>query len=146
MRQRLVRAVVVASMGAIACAASQPPPDRAQGLAGTSWRLTHIGVRQVTAIEARTPTLLLETGGRVAGSDGCNRISGSYTVDGSAVTFSKLAGTLMACADGDEYAAPFRGALESTARWRLTGDGLELLDQRGTLLARFTARAAPASR
>lgn len=41
--------------------------------------------------------------GGVSGSDGCNRIISSYTIDGDNVTFSKGLSTLMACEGVDAW-------------------------------------------
>ena len=46
----------------------------------------------------------------------------------------------MACPDGMEPEQAFLSALESTARWNILGEHLELYDSGGTLLARFEAR------
>jgi putative lipoprotein len=43
----------------------------------------------------------------VSGSDGCNRISGSYDLKGDAVTFGQMAGTQMACLDTGESERAF---------------------------------------
>jgi heat shock protein HslJ len=67
--------------------------------------------------------------GTAGGSTGCNRYTGSYTVDGSALEFGTIASTQMACpppADAVERA--YLGALERVAEWRLDGDELVLLD------------------
>ncbi len=86
------------------------------------------------------PHLVLGPGGRFAGSDGCNRLTGSYELKGETITFSKIAGTMMACPDTAGTERAFKQALPNTRRWKITGDGLELYDADGTRLARFEAR------
>jgi heat shock protein HslJ len=88
------------------------------------------------------PQLVLEAGGRVAGSDGCNRIVGSYQLAGDAITFGQLGGTQMACLDAGDTERAFREALSTARRWRIIGDLLELYDASGRRLVRFQARAA----
>jgi hypothetical protein len=83
---------------------------------------------------------LLATVDRVSGSSGCNRLMGGYRVEGEALTFDQLAGTRMACAEGMETEKAFLDALARVARWRISGDKLELLDAGGRLLATFEAR------
>ena len=41
--------------------------------------------------------------GALSGSDGCNRLSGSWEADGDAVTFVGVAVTLRACVDVDDW-------------------------------------------
>jgi len=49
------------------------------------------------------PSLTLASDGKVSGTDGCNRIVGSWTAEGSAVEFSELATTMMACEGVDDW-------------------------------------------
>lgn len=66
-------------------------------LAGSEWRPTEIdGV----AIAEDTKIFIGFGGdGRVHGSGGCNRFTGSYEVDGDMISFSPLAATKMLCPD-----------------------------------------------
>lgn len=109
-------------------------------LAGTRWRLTHLG--RVTTKVADDPCgahIVLDGAGRVAGSDGCNRIGGGYRLEGDKLAFSQLSSTRMACAEGMEQAQRFALALGSVARYRIAGAHLELLDRTGASQARFEA-------
>jgi len=99
-------------------------------------------VVMLTTHAATAQSIVLESGGRVAGSDGCNRVIGGYELKGDAITFGKMAGTQMACPDTGEIERSFRDALEHARRWRILGDRLELFDAGGTRLARFEARGA----
>jgi heat shock protein HslJ len=74
-----------------------PEPTSPADLAGTSWTLVSIG--DTPAIEGAGARLSFDSGGNVSGSTGCNSISGSYALDGSALTFGPLATTRMACED-----------------------------------------------
>jgi heat shock protein HslJ len=87
----------------------------------------------------REAHLQFEAGGRVSGSDGCNRITGSYQLSGERVTFGQMAGTQMACVDSSETEAAFRDALKSATRLTVAGDRLELSDGAGRRLAVFAA-------
>lgn len=72
--------------------------------------------------------------GRVSGSGGCNRISGTFTRTGSALRIGQLASTRMACVDParSDTEAQFVQALQTTASYRLAGPGrMNLLDASG---------------
>jgi heat shock protein HslJ len=75
----------------------------------------------------------------VTGSGGCNRLTGSYDLNGDHVSFSKVASTRMACLGGMETAEAFLEALGIVSRWMIVGQQLELFDAGGTPLARFEA-------
>ncbi|HJS73993.1 MAG TPA: META domain-containing protein [Vicinamibacteria bacterium] len=108
---------------------------------GTYWKLTELNGTAVVPGERRPEAhLVFQPEGRMAGSDGCNRMFGSYTMDGERIRFSKMGGTLMACRE------PARdreliAALEKAAKWRITGAHLDLLSAEDELLARFEAAA-----
>jgi heat shock protein HslJ len=82
--------------------------------------------------------------GRLSGSDGCNRITGTYQVKGNALSFGQTAATGIACIDtAADVERAFRGALKSAARFTISGDRLELFDGTGNRVAAFTASAQP---
>jgi heat shock protein HslJ len=67
----------------------------------TGWQLRAIesaGV-ETPALDSVAVTLLFGEGSAVGGSSGCNTYVGSYSVDGGAITFSRVVMTLKACAD-----------------------------------------------
>lgn len=70
------------------------------------------------------PYLELSADGNISGTDGCNRLMGSWTFDGSTVSFGQLASTKMACQDVDTWLV---GAASAT----VDGDTLELFDAEG---------------
>ena len=80
--------------------AAQPKGQPASGqdtLGGTSWTLATLNGQP--ALKDTTVTLNF-VAGKVAGSDGCNNYSGSYTADGTNIKFSQpMAATMMACPD-----------------------------------------------
>ena len=124
----------------------QIPPASAAGnrsLEGTYWKATELAGKATPAQDAkREAHLVFQAGGRLSGSDGCNRITGAYERKGTAVTFGQLAGTQMACIDSAaEIERAFRGALKSTMRLAIAGDRLDLFDAAGNRVASFTASA-----
>jgi heat shock protein HslJ len=112
-------------------------------LTGTRWVLVAVGAADVPAgATAREPfiTFTGDTERRITGSGGCNSMFGSYTVTGDALTFSALGATKMACDRGMTVEASLFSALSRVARWRVTGQQLELTDATGMVVARFEAR------
>ena len=95
----------------------------------------------------REAHLQFQSGGRVSGSDGCNRITGTYELNGDRVAFRQMAATQMACLNEDDVERQFRNALQNATRLTVAGDRLELFEPTGTRLAAFTAgrQAAVAS-
>ena len=107
-------------------------------LESTSWRATLLGGKPVPPGDPnRAARLVFEPGGRVSGSDGCNRVSGSYEVNGDAILFGQMASTRMACPDTSQIERAFHDALSGAREWRILGTRLELLDASGARLARF---------
>ena len=49
------------------------------------------------------PNLVFDAEGGVTGTDGCNRLVGSWSVDGDEVVLSDIASTLMACEGVDTW-------------------------------------------
>lgn len=109
------------------------------GLTNTYWKLTRLGDRAITAQPGKREAHLILKAGRVSGSGGCNNMAGSYTLDGEALKFGQMPGTLMACAAGmDEEAQP-HSALSRVARWKVSGKQLDLLDLQGNSVASLEA-------
>jgi copper homeostasis protein (lipoprotein) len=111
-------------------------------LENTYWKLTRLGDEPVFLGEQqREPHLVLHSGdGTVTGFGGCNRLTGSYSVDGASIGFSEMASTTMACAEGADTERAFSDALASARSWRMIGEHLDLYDGTGNLVARFEAR------
>jgi putative lipoprotein len=110
-----------------------PSTPGASRLEATYWR----AIAQKPDREAH---LVFREGGRLSGSDGCNRFSGSYELEGEGITLGQMLRTQMACVDTPDIEREFQAALQSASRWRIVGDRLELLDANGARLAAFQAR------
>jgi heat shock protein HslJ len=106
------------------------------GVTGT-WQVTGVNNgRQALESTELTAALSLTFGedGTVSGSDGCNRLAGSYTVDGDALTVEVAGGTMMACEpDVTALAEQFRAALDAASTFEVTGDQLTLRDDEGAM-------------
>ena len=123
-------------------------PGAGVTLETTRWKATELQGSAVPAAanSAREAHLVLDGAGRFSGSDGCNRVAGSYQVSGDAITFGEAASTRMACADSGETERQFHAALKDATRYRIAGEGLELFGIADTPVALFTAVAGePAS-
>ncbi|MBB5375915.1 heat shock protein HslJ [Deinococcus metalli] len=87
----------------------------------TRWRL-------VGDVTDPAPTLEFAEDGHVSGDTGCNRLSGRYTVDSPALTFSPLATTRRACISADLQAqeTAFLAMLARVRRYAVSGAQLVL--------------------
>ena len=81
-----------------ACSSNQPVPAMIDpgSLGGATWRLEDLTGRGV--IDNSRVTLQFLADGKVGGSGGCNRYSGSVTFKGPQIRFTPMASTMMACA------------------------------------------------
>lgn len=120
-----------------------PYPDTAQltldgrdmrGCGGDPADLLTNGVWQVTAlgdaalVEPERLSLNFLGQGRVAGSSGCNRLVGGFTLTGEALRFGAMGSTMMACPEPlMEQERRMLDALEQVTRFDIGGDGTLLL-------------------
>jgi heat shock protein HslJ len=112
-------------------------------LDGTSWRATELAGKRTPKQDPKSEAHLQFQAGRVYGSDGCNRVTGSYQLNGDRVTFGQMAATQIACLNTSGIEVPFRNALKNASRLSVAGDRLELFDAAGTRLAMFVAARPP---
>ena len=117
-----------------------PAAGETQPLVGTYWKATSLAGKHVPSASNREAHLVFEADGRVSGSDGCNRVIGSYERKGDALKFGQVGGTLMACVEAQETERAFRDVVKSTAKLSIAGDRLQLFDARGKPVAEFTGR------
>jgi len=119
-----------------------PEPIRLVDLTNTYWRLTLIDSTIVErAPNQREPHLVFHEDGRLAGSDGCNRLVGSYAAEDMSIDLSGLAITRMACPAGMAQAEALRRVLGEVDRYRIVGQHLEMLDEQNRLRLRAEAVA-----
>jgi heat shock protein HslJ len=111
-------------------------------LENTYWKLIRLGETPIRmASQQQEPHFVLNSQShRVNGSGGCNRLMGSYELNGDQLAFNQMAGTMMACVRGMETEKAFMDALKLVNRWKLTGQQLDLFDAAGTVIASFEAR------
>ena len=121
------------------------PPD----LLGTRWLATMINNGRggvVSLLQETEVDAVFGADGQVAGSGGCNRYSGGYTLDGADLTIGPLASTMMMCLAPDgvsEQEASYFAALARVAARSFQDDRLQLRAADGALQVEY--RAAPSA-
>ena len=118
-------------------------PAASLALRGTDWKLVALGDKPVTPTDTqRVAHILLQPSSKqIAGSGGCNRMFGVYELNGDALRFSGVGSTKMACKDGMDTESAFFASLLRVAKWRISGQQLELTDAGGVVLAKLEPRA-----
>jgi len=112
------------------------PPGLAAPLKGTEWLAEDIGGSSV--LDIVQSTLVIEGGGRISGSGGCNRYFGTATVEGGKIKIGPLGATQMACVPAQmEQERKFLDALGATKGFRFDDGKLTLLDASGKPLMRL---------
>ena len=136
MNRRASIVLSVIALTALAACSSAASPTPAP-LAGT-WEITStMGSAVPDAVQPPTATF---ANGAISGFGGCNTYTGSYTQNGTALTFGPVASTQMFCeGDPSEVEADLFAGLERTASWRMAGTNLEMLDADGTVVLTMTA-------
>ncbi|WP_313808401.1 META domain-containing protein [Flavobacterium sp.] len=82
----------------ISCSSTTGTASTSDSLTSTAWRLSKFNGKVIDSTTfARTPELRFWVGSKVSGNDGCNLVTGSYTVQGDKIMFGAMAGTKMAC-------------------------------------------------
>lgn len=120
-------------------------PIAASQLRNTYWRLVRLEGESVQAVvQQREPHLVFAAEGeRVSGSGGCNRLLGTFAVDGERIELSPMAATRMACPEGMAQERRFVRSLEQVVRYRIHGSHLELFADESQAVARFEAVVLP---
>jgi copper homeostasis protein (lipoprotein) len=105
-------------------------------------KLTRLGDQRVPVFEGQREAhiVLHSEEGRVAGTGGCNRFSGTYEVEGSSISFGVMAMTRKGCLESKDVDLALAAALEKTKSCRKTAHHIEFLDSEGSTVARFEAR------
>lgn len=80
---------------------------------------------------AGQPSLVLWEDGRASGSDGCNRLMGSWSREGDGYLFSQMASTMMYCQGVDTW-------LSRLASARQVDGQLVISDAQGRQIGRLT--------
>jgi heat shock protein HslJ len=121
-------------------ATSAPAADSTAQLAGHHWQLqqaTTASGQRIDALFVRedAPITLDFADGRLGISNTCNRMSGAYALEGTVLRVSRLAATMMACADAKLM------ALDQEVGKRLEGNSGFALEQAATPVLKLTTAA-----
>jgi heat shock protein HslJ len=121
---------------------------QSQSLAGSSWHVTGLNNGRggvVSLVAGTSVTMNFATGGKVAGSGGCNNYTSTYTQVGGKLTFTPAAATRRMCAASGvmEQEHAFLKALESAATARVEGNELELRTADGALALSLVRNPEP---
>ena len=119
----------ITAMVAEPLVAEVPPPPgdpSGSGLPGSLWVLTELGA--TADLPDIFPTVEFGSDGTVSGFAGCNTYSGTYTIEGEALTFGPLATTKMGCPPpASEVEAAFLAAMSGVTGFRIEPTRLELV-------------------
>lgn len=131
MRKSLV-GLLVATMGAAFLAGC------ATGVTGTAPQLEGKSFMwaEGTTADCEVPaTISFLKDNRIAGDTGCNRLLGTYSLDGTTVDFSKLGMTRKACGPAlMRMESAFTANLGQTVKITADGDNLKLWNRDGKLV------------
>lgn len=120
-------------------------PPSPEPLVGTNWTLDsfYSGDSVSSVISGTIITAVFDREGRVSGSAGCNQYSGSYTATESSLTISSLGSTKMACQGRGimRQESTYLASLSTAAGFTITGNRLNLADDRGVTLLSFTGES-----
>jgi heat shock protein HslJ len=118
-------------------------PGADSPLRGTYWKLVRLGDSPVASAAKQHEAHLVFADDtlRVAGSGGCNRVTGSFELDSDRLHIGRMAATMMACPEGMELEQRFLDTLEHVESYLIRGSHLEMLDAEGVVSARFEAVA-----
>ncbi len=133
-------AALLASGGILSACTAMSPAGDPSGLTGTAWVLSSLPGQ--TLQPDATVTARFE-GGRVQGTDGCNRYTAPYTVAGATLQVGpRGASTQMACPPAVmKQAEAFMRALAGARAYRVAAGELQLLTADGTVLAMLAAQS-----
>jgi putative lipoprotein len=111
-------------------------------LTNTYWRpVEFTGTLLTVAADQREPHLMLVPAEHtLRGFAGCNQFLGRYAVEENSVRFTGVATTRKYCEGAMDQEQEFLHALEATSIYMIVGEGLDLYDVNGKLLARFESR------
>lgn len=137
MRSKIKFLLAVLMSSTLFLAACQP--QQSASMEG-SWLLTELNRNPVPS---DANIYLTVDSDRLSGKDGCNQFGASYTNKGDSFSIGEDSmSTLMACERPImDRADEFNKALQNSAKYKLTNNQLQLLDNSGTILAVFDAQS-----
>ena len=136
-------ALLAGALLVTSCASAVPatPSPTGGSPVGVTWSLVELAGHK--PVDGAPVTLAFADDGAVTGSGGCNRLSGTYEIDGDRLTFGEnMASTAMACSeDVMAVEAALLDALVQTRGFAVDDDTLTLTSDDGSTLGTFAAQA-----
>ncbi|WP_295124332.1 META domain-containing protein [uncultured Chitinophaga sp.] len=118
------------------CASSKNGGASESALYEKEWKLTELNGKPVPASGEKTPSITFtKEGAKVSGYAGCNRMMGTFKVEGKVLTFSPLAATKMACA-GSNVETEYLSTLAKVNAFMIA-EGTLSLEEGETVIAKF---------
>ena len=120
---------------ASACGAT-PGGANVDQITGVAWEATQISGNPVTT---RAPVTLSFADGRASGHSGCNRYSGTATIEANRIRIAEIVSTKMACMEDGamQTEMTYLQALSAAETWTVSADGkLTLTGSKGTVVFR----------
>lgn len=131
----------VLSCALVACTSAAPSRGNGEDVAASlaidegQWSFVRAESGPLTHLEAAREITLGFQDGRLYGSDGCNRYTTAYRLEGDRITVGSVATTKMMClGDGDAVERAFLTLLTQPMTLRREGDALRLIADDGTVL------------
>lgn len=105
-------------------------------LQNKTWVMTHIGATAYPN-KANTPIIQFGSDLRVSGSDGCNRIMGSYAVQDYRLNLDSIASTKMLCQNEMALVEKYTIALSKVTAYQTYEHTLKLVDKYGNVVLQY---------
>jgi len=136
MRRQVWTLALLAAVAAIATSTASLANER---LVGTTWRAVEIQGGSV--LDEVRSDITIGADGKISGSAACNRMFGTYTIEGNNISFPPMGATRMACARPvmrQEY--EFLRALIATRSFSFDKTHLVFRNAAGAEVIRFVAQ------
>lgn len=138
--------LLLATIFMISCSATKKSSTmHSVSFAGTKWVLSTLTGTTIPATAREAYIEFDSAKNAAAGSSGCNRMMGKYTLEGAQLKLGAMAGTRMACPpEVMQFERAFLQALQDTDQFRMEGDQLTLYKEDQTLAVfKAAAKAKP---
>jgi heat shock protein HslJ len=135
MKLNRILAAIVIAISASACGAT-PGGANVDQITGVAWAATEISGKPVNT---RAPVTLSFADGRASGRSGCNRYSGTATIEAGRIRIAEIVSTKMACMEDGamQTEMTYLQALSGAEAWSVSADGmLTLTGSKGTVVFR----------
>lgn len=130
--------LVIAAVALAACTGSTGGSGGT--LTGVTWGLTSYTVDgELTAVpDGVVADATFADDGNLSGSGGCNRFTGTYTVEGSSLTIGPVGSTQMFCeGPGSDVESSYLQSLSAAKSFTATAEQLTLFDESGKAILEF---------